>query len=108
VATGATRPRRRGFCGGGELTTRSRRARACTPALDANMPTLPLYDPAPTNPDDPHRVAAPGGYECWRFDAEDSAANFRVVAKLWDGYAFDPAYLRRYALYRRFPTRVDP
>jgi hypothetical protein len=69
------------------------------------MPTLPLYQPDPPSPDDPHDVIAPGGYECWRFDAEDPASKLRVVASLWDG---DPRAGRRYALYRLLPTRVRP
>lgn len=71
------------------------------------MPTLPLYTPA-AHPDAWHRVTAPGGYERWYFEAEDASGDLRLVATLQEGCDFDPAYLRRYAAYRRNPTRHRP
>jgi len=71
------------------------------------MPTLPLLaDPA--NPNASHRVVSPGGYEAWHFDASSDDGKLHVVAALHEAWAFDPAYLRKYAWYRRFPTRVVP
>lgn len=73
------------------------------------MPTLPLVNnPAPADIDAPRRVVAPGGYEWWYFEAHDPAADLRVTAILFDGNPFHPGYLRRYAWYRRFPTRLAP
>src|SRR6202035_598239 len=71
------------------------------------MPTLPLYIP-PTNADAWHRVTAPGGYEWWYFDAEDATDDVQIVGILFEGFVFHPEYLRRYARYRRRPTRVAP
>ena len=71
------------------------------------MPTLPLYTPG-DHPDASHRVAAPGGYEFWRFEAEGSAADLRLVATLGVGFPPHPDYFRRYARYRRRPTRWPP
>ena len=71
------------------------------------MPTVPLLTPTPV-PDAWHAVTAPGGYEWWYFDAEDAAADVRVVAILFEGFVFHPGYLRAYARYRRRPTRVAP
>ena len=73
------------------------------------MPTLPLLaNPSPDDVDAPRRVIAPGGYEWWYFEAHDPVADLRVTALLFDGNPFHPAYLRRYAWYRRFPTHVLP
>ncbi|HEV2295611.1 MAG TPA: hypothetical protein VGR35_17315 [Tepidisphaeraceae bacterium] len=73
------------------------------------MPTLPLVNnPAPADVDAPRRVVAPGGYEWWYFEAHDPVADLRVTAILFDGNPFHPGYLRRYAWYRRFPTRLLP
>lgn len=73
------------------------------------MPTLPLVThPAPANVDAPRGVIAPGGYEWWYFEAHDPVADVRVTAIMFDGNPFHPGYLRRYAWYRRFPTRVAP
>lgn len=55
-----------------------------------------------------HHVAAPGGYEWWYFDAEDPATDTQIVAIFLDGFVFHPGYLRRYARYRRRPTRFNP
>lgn len=71
------------------------------------MPTLPLMTPTP-HADAWRRVAAPGGYESWRFDASSDDGKLHLVAALHFGHPLDPQYLRRYALYRRFPTRVRP
>ena len=71
------------------------------------MPTLPLYT-VPPHPDAWHRVTAPGGYERWHFDAEDPAGRVRLVAVFAQGGYFQTDYLRRYARYRRRPTRHRP
>lgn len=71
------------------------------------MPTLPLMTPTPLA-DAPRKVAAPGGYEAWRFDASSDDGKLHLVAALHFGHAFNPQYLRRYARYRRSPTRVRP
>jgi len=71
------------------------------------MPTIPLYTPAVT-PLGSHGVTAPGGYEWWRFDAEDAASDLRLLADFFDGHPFHPGYLRAYAHYRRWPTRIAP
>ena len=71
------------------------------------MPTLPLMTPTPLA-DAPRKIAAPGGYEAWRFDASSDDGKLHLVAALHFGHAFNPQYLRRYARYRRSPTRVPP
>ncbi|MDB5298333.1 MAG: hypothetical protein JWO31_4316 [Phycisphaerales bacterium] len=71
------------------------------------MPVLPMFD-RPTDPDAWHRVAAPGGYEWWYFDAEDAAGRYRLVGIFLEGFVFHPGYLRRYTAYRRNPTRRPP
>jgi hypothetical protein len=54
------------------------------------------------------KIIAPGGYECWRFDASSDDGKLHLVAGLHVGHALDPQYLRRYARYRRWPTRARP
>src|SRR5690349_6074304 len=71
------------------------------------MPTLPLYNPAAV-PDAWHEVIAPGGYEWWHFEAEDSAGELEVVADFYDGEPDSALYRRAYARFRRQPTRVTP
>ena len=71
------------------------------------MPTLPLYTPG-ESPDASHRVAAPGGYEFWRFEGVGASGDVRFVATLGVGHRAHPEYLRRYARYRRRPTRHPP
>src|SRR5215204_5571773 len=71
------------------------------------MPTLPLFTPASV-PDAWHQVHAPGGYEWWYFDAEDTVNDRQIVGILLDGFIFHSGYLRQYAKYRRWPTRVAP
>ena len=71
------------------------------------MPTIPLFT-QPAHADDPHDVRAPGGYEWWYLDAEDERHDRRVVAVVFDGFAFHPRYVRAFARYRRSPTRVAP
>lgn len=71
------------------------------------MPTLSLYQP-PDDPNASHRVAAPGGYEFWRFEGVSGSGDVRFVATLGVGHPAHPEYLRRYARYRRRPTRHAP
>jgi carotenoid 1,2-hydratase len=71
------------------------------------MPTLPLLVDHPIL-DASHQVSAPGGYEWWYFDAEDSTSDLRIVAIFLDGFVFHPGYLRTDARYRRNPTRNSP
>lgn len=71
------------------------------------MPTLTMH----AHPADAHAwhgVFAPGGYEWWRFIAEDAANDRRVIVTFFDGWPFDPAYVRADARYRRNPTRIAP
>src|SRR5579884_2618696 len=72
------------------------------------MTILPLVAAPPADPDAWHRVAAPGGYECWHFDAEDATGEVRLVACFWEGYPFHPQYVRRFENYLRHPTRNPP
>jgi len=72
-----------------------------------SMTVVPLFR-TPAVPDAWHQSTAPGGYEWWRFYAEDVANHLRVVADFFDGNPFHPGYLRAYARYRRRPTRVPP
>jgi carotenoid 1,2-hydratase len=55
-----------------------------------------------------HEVTSPGGYEWWYFDAEDPSSDTQVVAIFLQGFVFHPGYLRKYARYRRRPTRHTP
>src|SRR4051812_36141272 len=71
------------------------------------MPTLPLFT-RPQNPNDSHHLQAPGGFERWHFDAEDSSGNRRLVIDFFEGFPFHPAYLWRYQRYLRWPTRFVP
>lgn len=71
------------------------------------MPTLPLYS-IPVTGGASHGVRAPGGYEWWYFDAQDSTSHRFVAVTISDGWIFSSEYLRRYARYRRRPTRVAP
>ena len=73
------------------------------------MPTLPLMNVSPdAHPDAPRRVTAPGGYEWWGFDASGDDGRLHLVARLYVGHALDSPYARRYARYRRRPTRFAP
>jgi hypothetical protein len=71
------------------------------------VPIIPLFN-SPPNPDAWHRVRAPGGYEWWHFDAEDSQSDRQLIVNFYDGYIFDPVYQRRYAQYLRHPTQNAP
>ena len=71
------------------------------------MPTLPLMTPTP-HANASRKITAPGGYEWWGFDASSDDGRLHLVAALHAGNAFDGAYARRYAMYRRWPTRVAP
>jgi carotenoid 1,2-hydratase len=71
------------------------------------MPTISLLTP-PTIPDASHQVTAPGGYEWWYFDAEDSAGELRLVAIFFQGFVFHPGYLRAYGRFQHSPTRNAP
>ena len=68
---------------------------------------LPLYDPTAAA-DGWHDVRAPGGYEWWYFDAEDSATDTQVVVILLQGYIFHSGYLRHYDRWKKRPHRVQP
>jgi carotenoid 1,2-hydratase len=71
------------------------------------MPIISLLTP-PGVADASHQVTAPGGYEWWYFDAEDSAGELRMVAIFFQGFVFHPGYLRAYGKYRFRPTRNTP
>lgn len=71
------------------------------------MPTLPLYKPAGVA-DASHQVTAPGGYEWWYFDAEDTEYDRRLVAIFLNGFIFHPGYLRAHARWLKNPTQSSP
>ncbi len=71
------------------------------------MATLPLYTPA-AHFDGWHRVAAPGGYESWIFEADSSDGRTRFVVGFHLGWPMHSRYVQRYAWYRAMPTRVEP
>src|ERR1700679_4169113 len=72
------------------------------------MATLRLFDPSPAHPDGSHHMAAPGGYESWRFYAHDPSQNLRLVFGFHHGYCLHPDYVRRFTTYRLRPTRHAP
>jgi carotenoid 1,2-hydratase len=72
------------------------------------MASVPLYSPSPATAHGYREVTAPGGYEWWWFDVHDARQRIRIVAAVYQGLPFHPAYLRRYALYRRLPTLLHP
>lgn len=87
------------------------RAACAAAAVTQNtaVPTLPLITGGVQgNADAPRMIVAPGGYQWWYFEAYDPVADVRVLAILFDGNPFHPQYLRRYAWYRRAPTRFIP
>jgi len=71
------------------------------------MPTIPLYSPT-EDLDASHHVRAPGGFEWWHFDAEDSTSSTRVVVDVYDGHLFDRAYWKACKKYAKSPTRNPP
>lgn len=71
------------------------------------MPTLPLLSD-PLHPNASHRILSPGGYEGWHFHAISDDGRLHVSASLHEAWAGDVRQLRRYWLYRRFPTRFSP
>jgi hypothetical protein len=71
------------------------------------MPLIPLFT-TPRHPQATHQVLAPGGYERWRLEAEDSTSQLRIVIEFWLGDWTDPAYRKAYDRYRRRPTRFAP
>lgn len=71
------------------------------------MPTLSLFDDL-AFPDGWHRVAAPGGYETWQFDAQSHDERLRLFAILMQGGVFHPQYARRSTAYLARPTRCRP
>ncbi len=71
------------------------------------MSTVSLFH-EPSLPDAWHQVTAPGGYEWWYFDAEDTGGELRMVAIFFQGFVFHPGYLREFAKYHRRPTRNAP
>lgn len=71
------------------------------------MPTLALFT-RPPRPNASHNVLAPGGFERWHFDAEDSSGEYRLAIDFYEGFPFHPTYLRRYHRYLRSPTRIAP
>lgn len=71
------------------------------------MATLPLFHPPPTV-NAWHEVISPGGYEWWRFDADDRQRDFQVIVTFFQGSPFSREYRRAYDRYRRSPTRHAP
>lgn len=76
-------------------------------ATIAGMIVLPMLR-TPATADGWHAVTAPGGYETWQVTAEDAGRGVLVIARLGQGYDYEPSYQRRYERYRRRPTRVAP
>jgi len=72
------------------------------------MPKISLYRTDVADPDASHDVRAPGGYEWWYFDAEDTANDRQIVAIFLNGFIFHPGYLRAYRRYMNRPTRFAP
>jgi hypothetical protein len=75
--------------------------------ISSKMPTLALFT-RPPQPNASHTVLAPGGFERWHFDAEDSSGAHRLTIDFYEGFPFHPTYLRRYHQYLRSPTRTSP
>jgi hypothetical protein len=71
------------------------------------MATLKLLT-MPEHADGSHHIGSPGGYEFWHFYAEDLSQSVRVTVKFHDGFGLHPVYIKRYAAYRRKPTRNTP
>jgi len=71
------------------------------------MATLSLFDEL-AFADGWHRVAAPGGYETWQFDAQSYDERLRLFAILMQGGVFHPQYARRSTAYLARPTRHNP
>jgi hypothetical protein len=71
------------------------------------MATLRLLS-TPAHRDGSHRITAPGGYEFWRFLAEDAERRIGVAVTFHDGFLSHPEYAARYAKYLRHPTRNQP
>lgn len=71
------------------------------------MPILPFFDRS-SAPGAWHAVTAPGGYECWVLDAEDPSSNVQLTIAFMEGIPQHAEYLRRFARYRRSPTRTEP
>jgi hypothetical protein len=53
-------------------------------------------------------VKAPGGYETWRFEADDAAGEYRLVAELVEGCCWHGGYHAAYRAFRQRPTRLPP
>ena len=71
------------------------------------MPTIPLFDRSAA-PGTYRRVVAPGGYECWAFDAEDPATDTQLSVLFATGSPQDASYLEHHARYKRVPTTTAP
>lgn len=73
------------------------------------MNVVPLHGPAAPGACDARReVWAPGGYQCWTFEAEDQSGGWQLSASFCEGFPLHPRYLRRVAAYLRAPTRLPP
>ena len=69
------------------------------------MPTVPMFDPSAA-PGAWHNVIAPGGYECWAFDAEDAATDTQLSVLFMSGAQQYTPYLQHVSRYRQKPTRT--
>jgi hypothetical protein len=69
------------------------------------MPTIPMFDQSAAA-GAWHNVIAPGGYECWAFDAEDAATDTQVSVLFMSGAQLSAPYLRHVSRYRQDPTRT--
>jgi hypothetical protein len=73
----------------------------------APFTALPLFT-VPATPMGWHQVQAPGGYETWRFDAEDASGDVRFTAELVEGCCWHRGYQAAYRAFGRRPTRRRP
>lgn len=73
------------------------------------MNVVPLYGPVvPAACDAKRPLTAPGGYQCWSFEAQDHTGAWHLSASFCEGFPLHPQYLRRYRAYLRRPTKVPP
>ena len=73
------------------------------------MNVVPLYGPVVLAACDAKRpLTAPGGYQCWSFEAQDHTGAWHLSASFCEGFPLHPQYLRRYRAYLRRPTKVPP
>ncbi len=70
--------------------------------------SIPMYDPAPAMVNASHGVFSPGGYESWRFEAEEVKEGVRLSIGFHIGLASQGEYMRRYRRFVRRPLSNIP